>query len=151
VPDLSATRPPGIKTAASMLRTLLRDLSLSPGGPIVLGGFSQGAMVASELVFSTDHRIAALAILSGTLVDEATWEQNFSRRRGLPVFVSHGRSDAILPFEVADRFRSKLQRAGLDVTWVPFNGGHEVTEEVVMALNAFLKGLGNFALPTARP
>ena len=142
VPDLSATRPPGIKTAASMLGTLLRDLSWSPGGPLVLGGFSQGSMVASELVFSTDHRIAALVILSGTLVDEATWEQNFSRRRGLPVFLSHGRSDAILPFEVADRFRSKLQRAGLDVTWVPFNGGHEVTEEVVIALNAFLRRLG---------
>jgi phospholipase/carboxylesterase len=141
VPDLSATRPPGLEVAASLVHTLLHDLSWSAGGPVVLGGFSQGAMVASEIAFDADDRIAALVLLSGTLVDEATWEGNFARRRGLPVFISHGRADAILPFEVADRYRRKLEAAGLAVTWVPFEGGHTVPQEVVVALNAFIAKL----------
>jgi phospholipase/carboxylesterase len=141
VPDLSATRPPGLKETAARVHTLLRDLSWSPGGPIVLGGFSQGAMVATETALSWNDDLAALVLLSGTLVDEDEWVRAFARRRGLPVFISHGRSDDILPFEVADRFRRELEAAGLRVTWVPFEGGHEVPESVVVALNAFLKGL----------
>jgi phospholipase/carboxylesterase len=138
LPDLSATHPPGIDTASDLVRTLLHDLSWRPGGPIVLGGFSQGAMVASDLAFTTSDDIAALVVLSGTPVDEATWRRGFARRRGLRVFVSHGRSDRVLSFAAAERFQRELAEAGLAVTWVPFDGGHEVPAEVVAALNTFL-------------
>jgi phospholipase/carboxylesterase len=141
VPDLSATRPPGLAKAAELVRTLLRDLRWQRRGPVVLGGFSQGAMVASEIAFRSRVPLGALVLLSGTTVDEASWETGFASRRGLPVFISHGRRDEILPFEVADRYRRKLEAAGLDVTWVPFDGGHQVPADVVVALNAFLNKL----------
>jgi phospholipase/carboxylesterase len=138
LPDLAATHPPGLDASAAYVHTLLRDLAWRPGGPIVLGGFSQGAMVASDLAFTTDDPIAALVLLSGTPVAETTWREGLTRRRGLRVFVSHGRADAILPFDAAERFQRELADAGLVVTWVPFDGGHEVPAEVVVALNAFL-------------
>jgi phospholipase/carboxylesterase len=138
LPDLSGTRPPGLARAASLVRTLLSDLRWRRRGPIVLGGFSQGAMVSSEIAFRSRAPLAALVLLSGTTVDEASWRPGFATRRGLPVFISHGRRDETLPFEVADRYRRELEAAGLDVTWVPFDGGHEVPEAVVVALNAFL-------------
>src|SRR5450432_3157906 len=47
VPDLSATSQPGLRISGTLVENLLRDLSRSRG-PAVLGGFSQGAMVASE-------------------------------------------------------------------------------------------------------
>jgi phospholipase/carboxylesterase len=141
IPDLSASQPPGIKTAASLVEDLLGRLEQSPGGPIVLGGYSQGAMVASEVAFRSDTPIRALVLLSGTMVDEASWERNFSRRRELPVFIAHGRADTILPFAVADRFRLKLEAAGVKVTWHPFEGGHQIPGEVIRALNAFLDTL----------
>ncbi len=114
----------------------------------MLGGFSQGAMVAAELTFRSDVRIDALVLLSGTLVDEATWEQHFRKRRGVPVFLSHGTSDPVLPFLVADRFRAKLEAAGLRVTWVPFEGGHEMPAAVIVALNEFLARLHLASSPT---
>ena len=141
IPDLSAAHPPGIDVAAARVRDLLDDLHSRPGGPLVVGGFSQGAMVAADIAFRTDQAMTALVLLSGTTVDEAAWEQGLAARRGLPVFVSHGRTDVILPFTVADRFRQKLQRAGLLVTWLPFAGGHEIPAEVVVALNQFLQQL----------
>ena len=107
----------------------------------MLGGYSQGAMVASEVAFQTDLEIAGLVLLSGTLVDEGSWERQFHTRRGTPMFLSHGRSDPVLPFEVADRFRSKLEAAGVRVTWVPFEGGHEIPASVVSELNKFIASL----------
>ena len=141
LPDLSQTRPAGLKDAARLVEDLLETLQRQPGGPIVLGGFSQGAMVASEVAFRTDVELRALVLLSGTLVDEASWERHFDRRRRTPVFLAHGRADQTLPFAAAERFRLKLEAAGVKVTWVPFDGGHELPATVVMALNRFIEGL----------
>jgi phospholipase/carboxylesterase len=143
--DLSATQPEGIGEAASLVRALLGRLRAAPDSRIILGGYSQGAMLASQIAFMSDEPLAALVLLSGTTVDEAAWTRNLSRRRGLPVFIAHGRSDPTLPFGIADRLRGKLEAAGLAVTWHPFDGGHEIPAGAVAGLNAFIE-----ALPAAR-
>jgi phospholipase/carboxylesterase len=141
IPDISATHPEGLKKAAFLVEDLLDDLGGRAKKEVILGGFSQGAIVAGEVAFTSDQQIAALVMLSGTIVDETSWEKQFPRRRGLRVFLSHGRQDTMLPFAVADRLHAKLVAAGLNVTWCPFNGGHDIPEEVVIALNEFIKQL----------
>ena len=138
LPDLSTTRPAGLKIAADRVEDLVAAITRSSGAPVVLGGFSQGAMVSSEVAFRSDTPLAGLVLLSGTAVDEASWRASYGRRRGLPVFIAHGRRDEVLPFAIADRMRQGLQSAGLDVTWLPFDGAHEVPAEAVVALNRFL-------------
>jgi phospholipase/carboxylesterase len=150
IPDLSATQPEGLKKAASLVEDLLNNLGGTAKKDIILGGFSQGAMVAGQVAFISDQQIAALVMLSGTIVDESSWEKQFSRRRGLPVFLSHGRKDTMLPFAVAERLHSKLVSAGLNVTWYPFNGGHETPEEVVIALNKFIEHLPHAQIPAQK-
>jgi phospholipase/carboxylesterase len=59
-------------------------------------------------------------------------------RRGMPVFMAHGRADNVLPFDLAERLHGELVTTGLAVTFVPFDGGHEIPEEVVTALGEFL-------------
>jgi phospholipase/carboxylesterase len=59
-------------------------------------------------------------------------------RKEMPVFMSHGRADDILPYDLAERLHADLVAAGIDVTFVSFDGGHEIPEEVVTALGAFL-------------
>ncbi len=141
IPDLSAARPPGIRKAAALVEDLLARVHADPGGPVVLGGFSQGAMIASQVAFLSDAPLSGLILLSGTIVDEPTWQANYARRRGLPVFIAHGRSDKVLPFRVAERMRAQMQEAGLQVTWHPFAGGHEIPAEVVADLNRFIARL----------
>jgi phospholipase/carboxylesterase len=80
----------------------------------------------------------ALILLSGTFVDEASWTQAMPARRGLPVFIAHGRQDDVLRFDTASRLAEAMRRAGLQVTWVPFDGGHEIPASVVTELNHFL-------------
>jgi phospholipase/carboxylesterase len=151
IPDLSATRPAGIRDAAARVGDLLARIELHPGGPVVLGGFSQGAMIASQVAFESDAPLVGLILLSGTLVDEATWQKHYARRQGLPVFIAHGRSDQVLPFRLAQRMREQLQEAGLQVTWHPFAGGHEIPAEVVDDLNRFIARLSLGRVALSRP
>jgi len=142
LPDLSTTRPPGLKVAAGMVKDLVKNVERDGGKPILLGGFSQGAMVAAEVALQSDLHVDALVLLSGTLVDEASWQQKFATLSNVPVFMSHGRSDPVLSFAVADRFRAGLEAAGVKVTWVPFDGGHEMPMVVIDQLNQFIARLG---------
>ena len=136
--DLTQEDPHGLARAAKLvLRSLSREGN-SKAHPFVLGGFSQGAMVACEVAFSSGEPLAALVILSGTPVDRAGWQPGMATRKGLPIFMSHGRADNILPFDLAERLHAELLAAGLAVTFLPFDGGHEIPEEVVRALGEFL-------------
>lgn len=132
--DFSIASPAGIKVASRLLRNYLADIE----GPIVLGGFSQGAMLSGEIAFQTDQELAALVLLGGTTVNEAAWVDRFPGRRRLPIFIAHGRQDSVLPFAIAERFAGKLKTAGLNVTWFPFDGGHNIPADVIRELNHFL-------------
>ena len=141
LPDLSRANPPGLAASDQRIRTLLADLAARGGYPRqrqMLAGFSQGAMIAADIAFTTDEPIDALVLLSPTIVNEAAWRAGMPQRRGLRVFISHGRRDTILPFDASDRLRRAMLDAGLRVSWCPFDGGHDVPAEVVSALNAFL-------------
>jgi len=136
--DLTNEDPRGVDRAAKLVRRAISREGNSKAHPFVLGGFSQGAMVACEVAFTSDEPLAALVILSGTPLDLAGWKSRMAMRKGLPVFMAHGRADNILPFDLAERLRADLVAAGLVVTFIPFDGGHAIPEEVVTALGAFL-------------
>jgi phospholipase/carboxylesterase len=139
--DLSTKKPAGIERAAQAVRGFLTRQGNSAGEPFILGGFSQGAMVAGQVAFLSDEPLRALVLLSGTIVDEALWSANYARRKGLHVFIAHGRADPTLSFAIAERMRSEMTAAGNLVTWFPFEGGHETLAEVVTALNEFFAKL----------
>ena len=136
-PDFSTASPGGIKVASRLVRNLLQNVP----GPIVLGGFSQGAMLSAEIAFQSDQDLAALVLMGGTTVNEAAWVERFPGRRLMPIFIAHGRHDGVLPFAVMERFQARLREAGLNVTWFPFDGGHDIPAGVITALNAFLAGV----------
>ena len=67
------------------------------------------------------------------------WTSLAPRRRGLPVFQSHGTADPLLPYAQAEQLRDLLQGAGATVTWVPFRGGHEIPGAVIDALGRWTR------------
>jgi len=141
LPDLARTTPPELAASDRRIRTLLDELATRgryPRERQMLAGFSQGGIIAADIAFTTDEPIEALILMSTTFVNETAWRAGMPRRRGLRVFISHGRNDDILPFDVAVRLQQAMRDAGLQVTWFPFAGGHEMPAEVVTALNAFL-------------
>ena len=133
--------PPGLADARAQLSSLLeaveRELGVS-GEQIVLGGFSQGAMLSLDVALHRASPLAGLVLLSGTLIAEREWSERLPARAGLPVFQSHGSEDPLLPFAVAETLRDKLTAAKLAVEWTPFRGGHEIPLPVLRGVGAFL-------------
>jgi phospholipase/carboxylesterase len=132
--------PPGMEEARAAVTALINELDsqLRPT-KIVLGGFSQGAMLACDVALRTDRVLAGVVLLSGTLLAAKEWAAIASRRRGLAVFQSHGALDQLLPFAYAEKLRDLLIAGGVDVTWLPFRGGHEIPDGVVIALGRWLR------------
>ena len=141
--DYSKIHPAGIQVAAKLVRDYLENVKQ----PIVLGGFSQGAMTSAEIAFHSDQELAGLILLSGTTVDEEGWAEHFAGRRHLQIFIAHGRRDAVLPFERMERFQARLKAVGLNVTWLPFDGDHGIPDEVIAGMNAFVRGIFQRDMP----
>jgi phospholipase/carboxylesterase len=118
---------------------LARENLFVPSQSLVLGGFSQGAMLATDLVLHSDIPVAGLALLSGTLIAKQEWLTRLPTRQSLPVFQSHGINDPILAFAMAQQLRDHIQTAGLPVSWVEFQGGHEIPIQVLHGLSTFLQ------------
>jgi phospholipase/carboxylesterase len=78
-------------------------------------------------------------LLSGTHVAADEWAACYPARRGLPVFMSHGQADEILPFAVSEGLRDVLIAHGLPVDWVPFRGGHAIPPAVIDGVGTFLR------------
>lgn len=140
--DLSREVPKGLPAARqwvlSLLKALGRRLAADPK-KTVLGGFSQGAMLACDVMLRADNPFAGLVVLSGTLLAQEEWAPLMPKRRGLPVFQSHGAQDDILPYLMAERLRDELTQAGLRVDWQSFPGGHEIPGSIVRNLGVFLR------------
>jgi phospholipase/carboxylesterase len=127
--DVRNACPPELTAARRQLQGCVEGLLQGSGlGPdrVVLGGFSQGAMLATDLTLHWEHRPAALIVLSGILLDQKRWRTLAPRRAGLPVTQSHGREDPVLPFHEGEALRDLLIQAGLEVEWIPFDGPHTV-------------------------
>jgi phospholipase/carboxylesterase len=144
--DLSRQVPDGIAEARSAVLGMLDALATHPRIPskhrLVLGGFSQGAMLSLDVALRAPEReIAALVLLSGTMLAEDEWRPLMAARRGTPVFQSHGDADPILPFIIAERLRDALTDSGLEVTFDAFHGPHTIPLATLVRLSRWLKAL----------
>lgn len=138
---LSEDEPPGLSDARARVDAMLDELQGAlavAGSRIALGGFSQGAMLACDVALRSDRPLGGLVLLSGTFLCRSIWTPRMPARRDLPVFQSHGRSDPLLPFSLAEDLKGALTGAGLAVEWLPFAGGHEIPPPVLARLSAFL-------------
>ena len=144
--DLSIEVPQGLALARERFLAFLKEIPKQL--PIdykktVIGGFSQGAMLTCDTVLQTDYPFAGLVQLSGNLLAQAVWGPLMRKRKGLPVFQSHGTQDDVLPNIGAERLRDALTQAGLAVEWHSFRGGHAIPEAVLRRLGPFItKRLG---------
>jgi phospholipase/carboxylesterase len=60
---------------------------------------------------------------------------------GLPVLITHGAIDDVVPVTYARRARHVLEAAGLDVEYHEYAMGHQVVPEEVAVVKSFLTRL----------
>ena len=142
--ELAKSEPPGMSQAREMFRDFLAEylsMSSSSIGDVVLGGFSQGAMLVTDATLRLGQSPAGLCVLSGTLLCKEEWTELAVHRTGMPVVQTHGTMDPVLPFAMAEELRDLLSDAGLNVTFQDFPGMHTITWEGLELVAKLLKQL----------
>lgn len=136
--DFSTVVPPGMKKAREKASALVDEIA-KPGQKLVLGGFSQGAMLATDVTMHMKERPAGLVLLSGTLVNSEEWKTLAPGKTGLPFFQSHGVRDGVLGFAAAQKLEMLLRGGGWQGQLLRFEGAHEIPPEVIIQLGSFLR------------
>jgi phospholipase/carboxylesterase len=142
--DLVNFNPIGRAIARALLLQFCIEIqALSKPRPLVVCGFSQGGMVACDAILCGGLKVDGLALLSSSRVALSDWQQRSDRLKNLPVLISHGRDDRDLAFAAGEALRDFHIASEAQVTWVPFEGGHEIPLLVWRRLRAFLKTIAN--------
>lgn len=136
--------PTELPELRASLKALVADVtkSLAPKAPIFLGGFSQGAMLATDFALTeSDVALSGLIVMSGTLLAESRWTGLMAKRKGLRVLQSHGTHDPLLPFPLAEKLRDHLLQAELLVNWIAFRGQHEIPQQVLTGVSDLIRSV----------
>jgi phospholipase/carboxylesterase len=128
--------PDGISEASAALQSCITHCLSEKkweNATIVLGGFSQGAMLAVQTAGAYDaSKLRGLILWSGALICESDWHAALDgRHRGLDVFQSHGTQDMILPISTGRALRGFLESESMSVDYIEFAGPHTISYESI--------------------
>lgn len=114
-------------------------------GEVILMGFSQGAamsysLLANEAFHSLALDLKAVIAISGYIPLDVRPILSKRQLGGLPVFISHGLYDDLIPVQALDSAKELLDKQGANVTAKTYEIGHGLTEETIADINQFLVG-----------
>jgi phospholipase/carboxylesterase len=135
--DFTKVRPPGMDQSRDLVSDMLFHLNSKE---LYLGGFSQGAMIATEVALEQPENLKGLILYSGTLLDESGWTKRMSALHGMRFLQSHGMQDQVLPFAYAQKLNDMLKKAGAVGDFMGFGGGHEIPLPVLKKTQEFIRG-----------
>lgn len=131
----------GIRAAEAMLVELV-EAEIARGVAaerIVLAGFSQGGAIALQTALRYPQKLAGVLALSTYLPLAASVDSEKSPANlGLPVFMAHGRSDTVIPFQAATASRWQLEEQGYTVEWRDYPMAHSVCPQEIDDIRRFL-------------
>ncbi|MEW4488377.1 phospholipase [Thalassoglobus sp. JC818] len=140
--DLRQESPAELPQARSLLTQTVTELCTELNVPIsqtVVGGFSQGSMLATDYALHSEAKPAGLIVWSGTILNEDVWRPLAPSLANLPIFQSHGTTDPILPFEAAKWLYNLFEESGADADFLEFNGPHTIPPEAIQNAAVLIK------------
>lgn len=132
-PDLEKARTELVKAIELAVESLQANQGADADLPVVIGGFSQGAMITTDLTMrGLVKNQAGLIAYSGALICETDWKASTASVANLPFVQSHGTLDNILPFETGRWLNDLLRDKGLNGKLLEFEGPHTIPSEAIL-------------------
>lgn len=142
--SLAAVDPPSFQMASREIIDLLAETGSRPERT-VLGGFSQGAMVAVAAALEMETLPAGLLVFSGSIIArqrlQALAGEHADALNELRIAQYHGRDDVVLPYSSGQALAGLLESAGARVSFTPFPGGHGIPQSVLESARASLAAM----------
>jgi predicted esterase len=110
---------------------------------VVAAGFSNGANIASSLLLLRPEVLAGAVLFHGQVPLEPEQAPNL---QSVPVFISGGRTDPLIPTAETERLAGLLRSYGAEITLALQPGGHNLSApEVEQARRWITEHLGRWA------
>jgi phospholipase/carboxylesterase len=130
VPRVGYPEPASFASSYALLAEWFDALPFPPER-IVLGGFSQGAVMSYALALGVGRpRPGALLAFSGFIPVVEGWEPELEPAFP-PIAIAHGTYDPVIPVEFGRRARDTLEAAGAEPLYREFPGQHWIDPEVL--------------------
>lgn len=133
---------PGLSSGLQVLGDLVRHIETAgiPAERIFLGGFSQGACLASEYAARNARRYAGLLLFSGGLIGpEGTPRQYDGSLGGTPVFIGCSDVDSHIPLARVNETAEVLAGLGAVVEKQIYPGmAHKIIEDELNRANGLI-------------
>jgi phospholipase/carboxylesterase len=124
---------------SSWLGLVAEELAV-PWDRVVLGGFSQGAVMSYSLALGPERPTpAGILAMSGFLPTVEGFELELERARGLPVAITHGSLDPVIPVDFGRDARRRLSDAGADVSYRESPVPHTIDPVAIPELREWLE------------
>lgn len=131
----------GIRAAQAAIETLIAQEMQrgSAAKNIYLAGFSQGGAIALHTGLRHAQRLGGIIALSTYLpLAETLAHEASAAAQSTPIFMAHGRSDAVVPYALGRASAEKLSALGYQPEWHEYAMQHSVCMEEVRDVAAWL-------------
>ena len=141
-PDGPVYDPAQAEAARTILIDFLGEAAEAYGADprrVILGGFSQGAIMSGAVGLSRPDLVAGVAMMSGRVLPEVrSIIAPPDQLEGKPFLVVHGTQDQVLPIEYGREVRDLLQSLPVDLTYNEYPMPHTVGERSLRDVAAWL-------------
>ncbi|MCF7756936.1 esterase [Paenibacillus xylanexedens] len=104
-----------------------------------IAGFSQGAIMAMTLSLMMGDAIKGIVAMSGYIPQFVKDEYKLQPDSELSVFISHGDQDHLFPLQLGEDNANFFRQHTNQVTYVPYNGGHQLTPDLYQQFQHWLR------------
>jgi len=131
----SAAMQASAREVRELADTLRKDCAL----PVVLAGFSQGAVISLVAAAHGISGLAGVAVLSGYVPQSL--QPSLAGLHGVPVFMAHGGQDEVIPLALAETGREALEDAGAKPAWHAYAMPHTIIQQEMRDMAGWLAKL----------
>ena len=110
---------------------------------VILGGFSQGAMMSASFGLIRPDIFKGIFMLSGMLLGESYLVSNIQSDNGQRVFVSHGEFDSLVPFSNLNKIVKFLENYGYSPEFHQYPMGHELSLQSINDLGKWINSFND--------
>ncbi|WDE99299.1 alpha/beta fold hydrolase [Lentisphaera profundi] len=125
-----------VEDSAQAVKVFLEKIIPKENAPkVYLLGFSQGACLVHHLLLREAQMIDGGIALSGRYVDEVfDGDFDWSQLKGKDLFMSHGESDFVIPYESSEKIREFYKSHKMNFEFTSFPGAHDIPLKVFKAM-----------------
>lgn len=126
----------GFRHSAEEIQQFLAALKTDS---VILLGFSMGAIMSYAIALTNPTLCKGIVCLSGFAPVQLENEYKLMHLENLAIFISHGLHDPVIPIASARRTKTLLDTSNAGLTYKEYDMGHEINEECINDVSAWLR------------